>query len=226
MLEIFQTEKKSLTETLEIRAHHLYMWRRILPVYYKFSDDKKPWEIPFEKVIQFAEKYAIRDTDRDIAMRNFFETYSVDDPEEKIHLRYSIDLVGTDVFPSKVLKGRTEYFKSVFGAAARNKNSRIFLTTEPDGYCKACAIGRHCRRTSIQKILKFNHDYEAYHYLTLILKDKNTGDVICGKLSKNKDGFFISAELLFDPVFHQFLENEENNATFPWNWENAYPRNK
>ena len=171
--------------------------------YTKNFSDKKPWEMRADdrgEVLKFINDFARMDVERDFREKEYLKSEQSLNPRIEERLEYYHDLIGFDDKDyQKVLAGRIEYFVGIFMTASKGKDEMISLSIEEDGYCRACAIGSHCKRTNLQKVLKTDKDYEYLHYLSGFSKNG---------LTKVGDGLYITAELLFDSSFHSFLRGE------------------
>lgn len=205
---------------LSIRAHHLDMWGSMVSKYLEFPQGKRPWETPasgFFETLKFVKQYTEEEVNMDVRVRKLLESSAITNSMMRRDFRYVCDLVGLSKdSEQKTLLGRNNYFLGIFEAASCDKNNRVFLSTDPDDYCRACAVGKHCTKISIQKILKVDNDYKIYHYLGVLLNDKETSTVVNGKLIEVNEGFYMTMELLFNPSLYQFLKQQEKKACFPW----------
>jgi hypothetical protein len=196
-----------------IRTHHLCMSEDIVPKFLEFSHGVKPWEYPperFFKIVQFVKQYVMDEIDKDVSMRNFFENHIIDSESAVRDYNYVLDLIGTDnETKERVLKGRTDFYMEMFELAAADKNNRIVLSPVPDGYCKSCAIGKHCDETGP------DDRSSDLHYKKALERFLDTQEgAFCdanGAIGINKEGnMFITAELFFNPIFIVALELQAN----------------
>ncbi len=209
-----------IEKELTIRAHHLDIWKDLLSKYLEYSQGEKPWEVPadhFPETLKFLEQYAKKSVDDDARMRMTFEGHAITNSIMRRNFRYICDLVElSEDSQQKVFWGRNNYFLGVFEAASHDKKNKAFLSADPDGYCGACAVGKHCTKISIQKILRFDNDYKIHHHLRTLLNDRDMNTTVGGKLTEVNNGFYITMELLFNPLLYQFIKQQEEKARFPW----------
>jgi hypothetical protein len=196
-------------QELIVRTHHIgLLGKSFVPRFLEFSHGVKPWEYPLEKfsgISDFIRNYVEDSIGTDKMMRNFYAQSVDENPEEMDDYLYACDLIGFDnsVY-NMVLSGRIDYFRSVIKASMRGKNFTILLTDDPDGYCKSCAIGEHCTETLTENE---NRNF-IYKKAMMELMENNVGRGLVKRemLGTNENGqLFITAELLFNPMFHNIV---------------------
>lgn len=208
-MEILRTpEENSVT----IRTHHLDIWSSdLLSKFLEYSNGVRPWKYVqgrSHEITKFIKKYAENEMGHDRMIRTLFEQSIIDVPGAKDNYLYVCDLVGPDdKLYEKVLAGRTGYYMEIFRIAAKGKDSKIFLSEEPDDYCKSCAIGNHCNEVVSDKENK-NLIYKQI--LMKLMETKNGKRLVeRGAMGYGESGkLFITAELLFNPRFHKYLDRK------------------
>lgn len=110
-------------------------------------------------------------------------------------MRFSKDIVGSDQKSHEaVLAGRTAFFTRIIDIAYLDRQFRFNLSSSPDGYCRSCAIGNHCKKT-------FFHNFSLNR--DLIYKRILGVD-------------YVTAEQLFDPEFYKLLGSEAKRQYPSW----------
>ncbi len=210
LLLIMEKEKFGRDSNLTLRFHHLHnIWRDAIKKYLNYSQNKKPWEVPtenFSDISNFVEQFSKDDLKGDLILKRFFEESVIDNPDATDDYSYVIDLIGfNEIDHQKVLVGRTAHIMKIFEVAMSDKHTRIYLSRDPDDYCKSCAIGKHCYENASDDE---NTDLKYKGALDQIFKDERMRRLIKkGDMGINEKGeFYITANLLFNPNFYLFLE--------------------
>lgn len=201
--------EKVHSETLILRTHHVCVFGDdIVPKFLEFSHGVKPWEYPvnkFSEIIAFVQRFSKDEIEKDKMMRTYFENFVIESPTAEEDYLYTIDLIGTDEESyQKVLAGRTRFFMEIFRTVCTGKDARILLSDLPDGYCNSCAIGKHCNEKGPDE---YNNDLKIRSKLIKLMETEPSPPFFQpGMAGFESDGrLFITAELLFNPKFHEYL---------------------
>lgn len=197
-----------------IRFHHLRLWADVFRKYSETFGEIKPWEIAAldsGKLGDFVRDFSREFTEGEINAKHYLEELSLTERWSKKDLAYMQDVIGTtqNQFDEVDFK-RTVSFGRIVDFVSQSKDNLILLTTEPDDFCMSCAVGRHCNRNALQKIVRDDKDFMYMRALRRLIKGRqltsfyNRG--LIGQLGR--DTMFIKAEVLFDPDFHKALSDE------------------
>ncbi len=197
-----RVEKES--PLVEIRFHHLGVWYDLIHSYFKNVGPTPPWELGLDeryKAFEFAEYFVENEMARWSEARNFLEEVGSEDfGIEK--LIYVYDLNGKTDEDSKVVEGKRKIlFKKFIEISLNNEEAPIKFTLDKDDYCSTCAVGKHCNRTLIQKILRNDRDFV---FKKALQRMSSEGKFKHGLLHRGGD-VFATTKLLFDKGFYDAL---------------------
>lgn len=189
-----------------LRVHHLGEWSNLLTVYNK-NFKIKPWKFTGEHIAakdKFIKDYVARDIFfTDLTLSNFENSKPDIDVLERIE--YYRDLIGASLQDrERVTKGRVELINGYFDFVIKDRRGKVLLTIEPDGYCRTCAIGNHCKRTEQGYKLKYDRDYVYKNSLENLIDKKIISPENLNR-NESEENVIITVEALFDTNFYEAL---------------------
>lgn len=195
---------------LTIRFHHLGIFNDVASSFLKDFNSIKPWNLEKDRkvdIVSFVNRFVERDFEGWIAAKNYLEDLALSDDKEAVRrLKYIKDLNGESKADKYfVTWSRKKLFLDFFDIACFDKNYPIDLTVDKDTYCDTCAVGRHCDRTLVQKIVKYDRDYVFRKALISLNKKGSVGN---GLIFSKDSNMQITSELIFDKNFYNKLWQE------------------
>jgi len=208
-------ERLPQAETPVIRFHHIGLWDEFVEKYTEALGGIYPWDLSgenYRKAESFIFDHVRACANTEVHAREYFEELSLTGGRSsREDLEYLYDIIGsTQADFDEVLEKRTKAFTKIFAAVSNNKNNLIILNTEPDDICGSCAIGLHCNRTFIQKVIRSDRDFIYMRIMQKLINRYGLGGPLdrggVGRLGK--DEMYISGETLFNREFHRLVSSE------------------